>query len=263
MINLKLKLPDGFLDEEVRCDYTVSHEMKELWAVELDLLAEFDRVCKKNSITYTADGGTLLGAVRHHGFIPWDDDIDIAMLRSDYEKLNGIAKEEFKDPYFWQTEETDPGSMRGHAQLRNSNTTGMLKSELDRNIMYNQGVFIDVFPFDNVPDDSVARQQQFDEIVYYRNKAQLEANMTIKYSLKKLLKHNTFKHTMKIMMMHTWNSFAHKNIDYRDDYNMYINKCKQYSNYMTENVADFVFPVDIKKNMRFRNDMVNVENVKF
>lgn len=136
--------------------FIVSKRTKKLWAVILDLLMEFDRVCKKNGIKYQLTGGSLLGAVRHDGIIPWDDDIDIRMSRVEYNKLDSIAQREFVHPYFWQTNETDPGSCRGHAQLRNSNTTGILRSEMVGGrpaFSFNQGVFIDVFPFDNVPDD--------------------------------------------------------------------------------------------------------------
>lgn len=151
MVDLKITLPEGFLDEEERCGYTVTHKMKEVWAVELDLLAEFQRVCKKYSIRYFADGGTILGAIRHGGFIPWDDDIDIAMFRKDYEILC-THSDEFKHPYFFQTNDSDPGSLRGHAQLRNSNTTGALKCETD--LWINQGIFIDIFPLDSVCDNA-------------------------------------------------------------------------------------------------------------
>ena len=162
MVDLKLQLPDGFLNEEVRCGYTVTKQRKEVWAVELDLLQEFMRVCNKYGLKYCADGGTLLGAIRHHGFIPWDDDLDIAMLRSDFEKLNEVAPAEFKKPYFWQTEETDKGSARGHAQLRNSDTTGIIKTEYERqrNNNFNQGIFIDIFPFDTVVDDEEKLAEQ-------------------------------------------------------------------------------------------------------
>lgn len=151
-MNIKISLPAGFLEEEVRCDYTVSKEMKKVWAVELDLLSEFQRVCKCHNLKYSVCGGTLLGAIRHKGFIPWDDDIDVMMMRDEYEKLCKLAHE-FKHPYFFQTEETDPGSLRGHAQLRNSETTGILRHELKWKRPFNQGIFIDIFPLDNCPDN--------------------------------------------------------------------------------------------------------------
>ena len=87
MLNIKLELPEGFLEEEERDGYLVSAEMKKIWAVELDLLNEFMRVCKEHDIRWFADGGTILGAIRHNGMIPWDDDIDVCMYREDYEKL--------------------------------------------------------------------------------------------------------------------------------------------------------------------------------
>ena len=160
MVDLSIDLPKGFLDDEPKT-LIVSRRRKEVWAVTLDLLVQLDRVCRKHDIRYFCDGGTLLGAVRHGGFIPWDDDIDVIMSRAEYEKLNAIAPSEFQHPYFWQTNETDPGSARGHAQLRNSDTTAILKTEMrDGKALYtfNQGVFIDIFPFDNLPDDEGERK---------------------------------------------------------------------------------------------------------
>lgn len=156
MPKISLNLPASFYREEVRNDYKISADMKKVWAVELDLFKQLDQICKKHNITYYADGGTLLGAIRHHGFIPWDDDMDFIMLRSDFEKLCEVSSE-FKEPYFFQTEETDPGSLRCHAQLRNSETTGILNSDLSKKYPFNQGIFIDIFPLDGVPEDAKER----------------------------------------------------------------------------------------------------------
>ncbi|WP_254262217.1 LicD family protein, partial [Lactobacillus helveticus] len=156
MPKISLNLPASFYGEEVRNDYKISADMKKVWAVELDLFKQLDQICKKHNITYYADGGTLLGAIRHHGFIPWDDDMDFIMLRSDFEKLCKVSSE-FKEPYFFQTEETDPGSLRCHAQLRNSETTGILNSDLSKKYPFNQGIFIDIFLLDGVPEDAKER----------------------------------------------------------------------------------------------------------
>lgn len=152
MLPITINLPDNFLSEETRCDYLITRKYKELWAVELDLLSVFDKACKRLNIQYFAIGGTMLGAVRHNGMIPWDDDIDVAMLRQDYEKLCENASM-FEHPYFLQTEFTDNGSLRGHAQLRNSLTTGILQGEVSFRFPFNQGIFIDIFPLDNLPDN--------------------------------------------------------------------------------------------------------------
>mgnify|MGYP001218621471 CR=1 FL=1 len=93
-----------------------------------------ERICKANGLKYFADSGTLIGAIRHEGYIPWDDDIDIMMFREEYDKLCKVAPKELKYPYFFQTEYTDKGSLRGHAQIRNCKTTGILMSEKIRNI---------------------------------------------------------------------------------------------------------------------------------
>lgn len=154
MLPIKIDLPENFLAEEVRCGYTVSTEFKKLWAVELDLLAEFDRVCKKHNLTYFASGGTLIGAVRHRGFIPWDDDIDLLLPRKDYDKLIEIANEEFRHPYFFQHMSTDCGLIIGGSRLRNSNTVICNESEWKKSFE-NKGIFIDIFAVDNVPDSEL------------------------------------------------------------------------------------------------------------
>lgn len=163
---IKLNIPSGFLDDEERFGYKISSRIKEIWAVELDLYEELRRVCNKHHLSLMADAGTILGTVRDSGFIPWDDDLDFSMSRDDYQKLCEVAKDEFKYPYFWQTDDTDPGSCRGHGQLRNSETTAILKSDVydGKYFGFNQGIFIDVFPFDLVPEDDVERHNFLVEI---------------------------------------------------------------------------------------------------
>ena len=129
-----------------------------------DLLFEFDRVCKKNHLTYTLISGSLLGAIRHKGYIPWDDDVDIAMLPKDYTKLCKIGPTEFKGKYFFQNEFTDPGSLRYHSQLRNSDTTGFLKNDYARRVKFNSGMFIDIFPLSILPNDPKERENIFNHV---------------------------------------------------------------------------------------------------
>ncbi len=156
-----MKLDKSFYAEQERSGFVVSAQMKSVWAVELELLEKFEQVCKKYGLMFHLSGGSMLGAVRHGGFIPWDDDIDITMLRADYDKLCAVALEEFESPYFFQTHYTDAGYTRGHAQLRKDGTTGILKSEQGC-FTFHQGIFIDIFPLDNVIDDAkkLAKQQK-------------------------------------------------------------------------------------------------------
>ena len=151
MVDLNISLPESFFDEEERCGYLVSAKTKEFWAVELDLLQEFDRVCKKFNIKYILDFGTLLGAIRHKGFIPWDVDMDVSMLREDYEKLSKIAPKEFRHPYFFQNQFTEIKYNHCIARLRRSDTTSLNLHDIIYRRKTNQGIFLDIFVFDNVP----------------------------------------------------------------------------------------------------------------
>lgn len=120
-------LPKGFFEEEVLCDYRVSKEMKAIWGVEFDLLVEFDRICRKYELKYSLAFGALLGAIRHNGFIPWDDDLDVFMPRKDYELFINIAQSELDSPYFMQIPGKDHDYYYSFARIRNSNTCLILK----------------------------------------------------------------------------------------------------------------------------------------
>lgn len=154
MIDIELKLPNNWLRSEIRGDEFVSSWTKEIWAIELDMLYKFMNICNKHNLKWWVDGGTLLGAVRHKGFIPWDDDIDVFMLREDYDKFIDIAKTEITGNYFLQTDWTDD-TWFCHAKMRRTDTTAILDKDLSAKFNFNQGIFIDIFPFDNVPDNEI------------------------------------------------------------------------------------------------------------
>lgn len=132
-------------------------------SVMLDLLSELQRVCAKEQLKVYATRETLLGAARYGGMCPWSNSLSMMMTREDYLRLCSIAREEFAEPYFLQTEYSDPESLRGYAQLRNSRTTAIVESEKGRYV-FNQGIFISVFPLDNVPDDDDTMQKHFENI---------------------------------------------------------------------------------------------------
>ena len=139
-------LPESFFEEEVRCDFLVTQKRKKIWAIELDIYLKFVEICNKHHLKFWGEGGTLLGAVRHNGFIPWDDDIDVIMPRQDYDKLLEIGPQEFSAPYFFQTPMTDPGSAFSIIKIRNSNTSCIANAFIKGG--FNQGICIDVFPLD-------------------------------------------------------------------------------------------------------------------
>jgi len=120
--------------------------VKQAQQIMLEILIEVDRICKKYNIDYWLDHGTLLGAVRHKGFIPWDDDLDITMLREDYEKFLQVASKEFNSKYFLQTQESDKFYKNFFTKIRYENSLYIEKEENNRKIKYHQGIFIDIFP---------------------------------------------------------------------------------------------------------------------
>lgn len=240
MVNLNCAFSEGFFKEECRCGYTISAQMKKVWAVELDLLNELARVCKKHSISFYLEGGSLLGAVRHKGIIPWDDDIDVVMFRKDYDRLCEIGANEFKHPYFFQTEQTDKGSLRGHVQLRNSETTGILNSEFKTGRIFNQGIFLDIFPLDNVPNDPTERQEYLRCAQLLRKNYQKKANLSIYYRFR-------WRKNIPVMCCHwlvhllykLWPSCSF--FDYEKAYQKFECFVRSYNNVETEELVETPF----------------------
>ena len=158
-MELKTKFDDTFWKSETRSDYFVSEKEKKIWAVEIDLLNELLRVCDKYNLKVFVFAGTLLGAVRHNGFIPWDDDLDVCLTREDYERLLEVGINEFREPYFLQHALSDKKYFIGYARLRNSKTTGIIKWNYSKE--YNNGIYIDIVPMDGYIDNKESLTRLF------------------------------------------------------------------------------------------------------
>ncbi len=141
---------------------------EKLCSVELDLLEKFKSICDKYGLSYSATSGTLLGAARHHGFIPWDDDIDVALPWEDYKRFLEVAPSECQYPYFFQSFLTEEDGEASASRLRRSDTTGFTMWEFENvGLNYNRGIFIDIFPLFNVPDSDIEKDIQRETILFF------------------------------------------------------------------------------------------------
>ncbi len=142
--------------------------LRKIWDVELDLLEKLKGICNKYNLSYCASSGTLLGAARHKGFIPWDDDIDVFLPWEDYKKLLELAPGECLYPYFFQSFLTEQDGEASASRLRRSNTTGFTLWEQENvGPEYNKGIFIDIFPLFKVPDTERERSVQKEAIMFF------------------------------------------------------------------------------------------------
>lgn len=131
--------------------------LRRLWDVEKDIYQEFTRICDQHGLTYFCAYGTALGAIRHKGFIPWDDDMDMGMPREDYEKFIEIAPRELGAQYALLEPRTTKGYVMAFAKLTRSDTTFIEATDQDRT--YHSGIFIDIFPFDPIYEDRQRREK--------------------------------------------------------------------------------------------------------
>ena len=124
-------------------------QFRRMQLTEMDMLVEFDRVCRKNDINYVLFGGSLLGAVRHKGYIPWDDDADIGMLREDYNRFKKCIGELDPKICYFQDHDTDPEYRWGYGKLRRTGTKYVRVGQ--EHLKCKTGIFVDVFPMDDIP----------------------------------------------------------------------------------------------------------------
>ncbi len=131
-------------------------ELRDLKKTLLVIASDVDEVCEKHGIKLMAAFGTLLGAVRHDGFIPWDDDMDFMMLRNDYEKLIEVFDKELGDRYILQVPRVEPNATFGRMKIRKRDTL-FLEYETE-GLPIDKGVFIDIAPLDKIPGSSIKRK---------------------------------------------------------------------------------------------------------
>ena len=153
-----------------------NEQLRLLQLNELAMLIEVDRICRKNNIKYTLAGGTMLGAVRHKGFIPWDDDIDVRFKREEYEKFYEACKKDLDNEHFFLQEyRTDPNYRWGYSKMR------LKGSEFIRigqeHMHYVTGVNIDIFITDNIPDNAIQRRIQIIKLYCLRKIMYSEVGM--------------------------------------------------------------------------------------
>ena len=171
--------------DEMRSGFLVTSHKKKLWNVQLNLIKEFDRICRKYNLRWFAIGGTLIGAARHKGFIPWDDDVDVAMLRPDYEKFRAVVASEIKSPYYldiwynYRLESDAPSKLTDNSlplvslkhfqkypvyspffPLIKIRDTRTLFVEFPGEKGFTQSIWLDVFPLDPLPPFAEKKQEK-------------------------------------------------------------------------------------------------------
>jgi lipopolysaccharide cholinephosphotransferase len=228
-----------------------------LFNVLLSNLGRFDDFCKQYDLKYYAFGGTLLGAVRHKGFIPWDDDIDLCMLRKDYNKLlELIDVVDIEEPYKFLNPLTDRAFHKGFVRFANIKTTEIPIK--DAMYDYNQGVFIDVFPIDAVPDDDDLFKKQVKKLKICMKLMRFASRY---YSR---IKSKGLSGAKKLAYYILCPAFFTGLLNTRKIFLYYDKVCSQFENINTKRVGEISFAWDDDRFIFERNDFDGIDvDVKF
>ena len=235
------------------------YELNNLHRILIEILQEIIRICEKYSIKWFSVGGTTLGAIRHKGFIPWDDDIDIGMMRNDYELFLKIAPHELKQDYALQHFYVDENTPTYFAKVRKNNTE--FREAVYSHLNINHGIFVDIMPFDFVPDNKVERN-----IYFY--KTQVLQNFYISKVIQTSTDNFDSYKTFHKRIIRLFSYYFLKNISRSNLYHVLDRFLRKFNENKTQTIstrADFslqckysdVFPV---KKMPFEGMEINVPN---
>ena len=162
-----------------------AEDLRRIQLLELDILKEIDRIARKNGLHYTLCGGSLLGTIRHKGFIPWDDDIDVSMVREDYDKFFEACKRDLNhEKYFAQTMDTDPTYQIAFGRILLKNTVFQRAGQ--EHVKVNNGFFVEIFPRDGLSDNVFIEKLQF--ILSFFMRKMLYARMGVRVNKKSIYK---------------------------------------------------------------------------
>lgn len=142
-----------------------SEDFKKLQSAQLEIMDEIHRVCVENNIEYYIIGGTALGAVRHGGFIPWDLDIDVAMMRPEYDRFKKVCETKLDNRYVYHDFVNTHNFGHPHALVCINNTVLVNKFDKFNPTLKNLGIYLDIFPLDNAPTDEEAQMKQAKELL--------------------------------------------------------------------------------------------------
>lgn len=166
--------------------------LRKVQMAQLKIAKEIKRICDKNGIEYFLDSGTLLGAVRHKGFIPWDDDMDIGMTRANYERFIEAAKTDLEEEFFLQTWDTDKNYPMPFAKIR-LNGTKYIETVFEKAEMH-QGIYVDVFPYDGWPSKKSQQKK------LWRKRLFIQSQIMMKCHYMKFKSDKAWKYFLKTIM---------------------------------------------------------------
>ena len=229
--------------------------LERLHTTEVEILDEFVRICDKHNLNYFLTGGTLLGAVRHKGFIPWDDDLDVGMPRADYDKFIKLCSEELDKKYILDNKDTNPKYYLNFIKIRKKDT--IFEQDFQTNYDGPKGIWLDVFPYDNAKSDTskkVAIQNKINRtifsILHYKNKFFLSNR---KLLIKKIIS-VVFKPVSNRFLLNLQDRVLKWNID-KDEYSYFVSLATTYD-YRTELIEKEKYLPTIK--MEFEGKLYNV-----
>ena len=214
---------DWNYNEEIRDGFLVSSQRKRLWKIELEILENFQTICKRHGLNFFLIGGAAIGAARHKGFIPWDDDMDIGMLRKDFDQLLCYLNTELNPKYYVQYGPCEKDLFSPLLRIRDGSTTGILNC--DRKSHANQGIFIEIYPFDNVPESTILRKIQI-----YESKI-----------LSNILHARFYNIKLGTMSSIVNNFFKNKTVD--EIFDVWMRICKKYNEKNTKYVDTVMLPI--------------------